>query len=282
MRIDGRPEAQFHFARQPKRLFLSFLTTFLMEAAVVACPVLRWSCSARGNRCAAEEPPIDMVFLANQPGPRWWRRRRRQQDARSAEAGRSQGPRQNHRSGGARRNRSRRSSNRRTDRHKSTIPVQTLSAGVQDSIGAIQMPTGPPTASQGSGSGGGAGTGSRHRSRTRARDQVLALGRAAEPAAARIVPVRASSIRSQLARWIRSIRPTRRSAALKGKCGSSSPFMPNGLPSDVHVIRSLDSRIRSGSTSDQSRRSSGASVLVHATGKPVPVIVSIAIDFSIR
>ena len=36
MRIDGRPELEFQFAQQPGRLALSFLGTFLAQAAVVA------------------------------------------------------------------------------------------------------------------------------------------------------------------------------------------------------------------------------------------------------
>jgi protein TonB len=68
---------------------------------------------------------------------------------------------------------------------------------------------------------------------------------------------------------------------IEGEVWVELTVLPNGMPSDVHVIRSLDSRYgldqQAIKAAQQWRFKPGM-----RNGVPVSVIVSIAIDFSIR
>jgi TonB family protein len=279
MRIDGRPELQFHFSQQPKRLFLSFLTTFLMQASVVAVLYFagRAALEATGV-LPKDEPPVEMVFLANQPGP-----------------GGGGG-------GGG---------NKMPDPPKPaeakgvdkitipvapvesiqaklepppmaqlTIPVQTLSAGVQEAVGVISMPAGPPTASQGSGSGGGAGTGT-GTGIGPGTGSGLGPGTGGGTGGGAFRPG-SGIIDPTVLRQVDPVyTPDAAERRIEGEVWVELTVMPDGTPADVHVIRSLDSKYgldqQAIKAAQQWRFKAGT-----RNGKPVPVIVSIAIDFSIR
>jgi TonB family protein len=279
MRIDGRPELQFHFSQQPKRLFLSFLTTFLMQAAVVAVLYFAGRAALEATGVLPnDEPPVEVVFLANQPGP-----------------GGGGG-------GGG---------NRMPDPPKPaeakgidkitvpvapvesiqaklepppvaqlTIPVQTLSAGLQESIGAISMPAGPPTASQGPGSGGGVGTGT-GTGIGPGTGSGLGPGTGGGTGGGVFRPG-SGIIDPTVIRQVDPVyTPDAAERRIEGEVWVELTVMPDGTPSDVHVIRSLDSKYgldqQAIKAAQQWRFKAGT-----RNGKPVPVIVSIAIDFSIR
>jgi TonB family protein len=278
MRIDGRPEPQFHFSQQPKRLFLSFLTTFLMQAAVVATLYFAGRAALQATGVLPQDSSVEVVFLANQPGP-----------------GGGGG-------GGG---------NRMPDPPKPaeakgidkitvpvapvesiqaklepppmpmlTIPVQTLSAGVQESIGAVSMPTGPPTASQGSGTGGGAGTGT-GTGIGPGTGSGLGPGSGGGTGGGVFRPG-SGIIDPTVIRQVDPVyTPDAAERRIEGEVWVELTVMPDGSPADVHVIRSLDSRYgldqQAIKAAQQWRFRPGT-----RNGKPVPVIVSIAIDFSIR
>jgi len=67
MRLDGRPDVQFQFARQPKRTALAMLASFTVQAGILAMILF-------AGRFGLEQAGVlpersNMVFIANQPGP---------------------------------------------------------------------------------------------------------------------------------------------------------------------------------------------------------------------
>jgi TonB family protein len=160
------------------------------------------------------------------------------------------------------------------------IPAKELAAAVDSLPGAINAPPGPPTTSQGSGSGGGAGTGSG----TGIGPGVGSGfgpgsgggtgGGAYHPGNGVTNPV-----------LLREVRPAYTSdamrARLQGAVFVECVVRPDGSVGDVRVLRSLDSMfgldLEAIKAARQWRFRPGTRF-----GEPVPVVVTIELDFTLR
>jgi hypothetical protein len=67
MRLDGRPEVQFNFGRQPKQMTLAFLGTLAVQVSIVAL-VLYAGRAGLQQMGIIPEQPLTVVFLP-QEGP---------------------------------------------------------------------------------------------------------------------------------------------------------------------------------------------------------------------
>jgi len=278
MRIDGRPELEFGFAQQPKRLALSFLSTFLLEAAVLMLLYVSGRAALQATGVLPEDPPLEMVFLANQPGPGGGGGgggNKMPDPPKRAEA-----PGKQKITVPAQPAESVQAKLEPPPMPLVNVPVQAMSSGIQEAIGVIQAPAGPPTLSQGSGSGGGAGTG-RGTGIGPGSGSGIGPGEGGgtgggvyRPGSGIIDPVPTVRVDPKYT-------PDAAERRIEGEVWVELTVMPNGVPADVHVVRSLDSRY---GLDQQAIRAAQHWRFRPGTksGKPVPVLVTIAIEFSIR
>jgi TonB family protein len=150
MRIDGRPEVQFQFARQPGRMGVAFLATFALQAGLL---LLVFFVGRIGLQKAGilPEHPIDVVFLP-QEGPGGGGGgggNKMKEPPKKAEIPKEKVPTVQPLPAQPKPD--------PTPTLQFDIPVTTLAQ--VEIPGAMQAPAGLPTLSQGSGSGGGGGTG---------------------------------------------------------------------------------------------------------------------------
>ena len=279
MRIDGRPELEFGFAQQPKRLALSFLTTFLLEASVLVLLYVSGRAALQATGILPpDDPPIEMVFLANQPGP-----------GGGGGGGGNKMPDPPRRAEAPGKEKitvpvqpavSVQAKLEPPPMPVLNVPVQAMSSGLQEAIGVIQAPAGPPTLSQGPGSGGGAGTG-RGTGIGPGSGSGIGPGEGGgtgggvyRPGSGIVDPVPTVRVDPKYT-------PDAAERRIEGEVWVELTVMPNGVPADVHVVRSLDSRFgldqQAIRAAQQWRFRPGMK-----SGKPVPVLVTIAIEFSIR
>ncbi len=151
VRIDGRPEVQFQFARQPKRMTLAFLTSFAVQASILALVFFGGRFGLQAVGVLPERPP-SMVFLASQGpgGGGGGGGNQMKEPPKKAEIAIPKAvavavttpvePKPDP-----------------APTPQFNIPITTLAA--VELPGAVEAPAGLPTLSQGSGSGGGGGTG---------------------------------------------------------------------------------------------------------------------------
>jgi TonB family protein len=280
MRIDGRPELEFQFAQQPGRLALSFLGTFLVQAALVVVLYIAGREALQATGVLPQDPPAQMVFLANQPGPGGGGGgggNRMPDPPRRAEA-----PGKDKITVQAKPAESIQAKLEPPPVPQLTIPVESLSSGVQQSIGVIQAPAGPPTPSQGPGTGGGAGTGTGTGvgpgtgSGLGPGSGGGTGGGAYRPGSGIIDPIPTVTVDPKYTAEAAERR-------IEGAVWVELVVMPNGQPANVHVIRSLDSRYgldqQAVRAAQQWRFKPG---IRRADNQAVPVIVTIEIEFSIR
>jgi protein TonB len=160
------------------------------------------------------------------------------------------------------------------------IPAKSLSAA-QDSLpGAIEAPPGPPTLSQGSGSGGGAGTGT---GSGIGPGQGSGLGPGSGGGTGGGVYRLGTGINSPVP--IYSPKPAYTSDAMRAKVQGivllECIVRPDGTVTDVQVLRSLDPTFgldqEAIKAAKQWRFAPGTRL-----GEPVPVLVTIELQFTLR
>jgi len=160
------------------------------------------------------------------------------------------------------------------------IPAREL-ASAQDSLpGAIDGPPGPPTVSQGSGSGGGAGTGSGTGIGPGAGS---GLGPGSGGGTGGGVYRPGNGVTTPVV--LREVKPQYTSDAMRAKVQGSvwleCVVRPDGTVGDVKVLRSLDSTfgldLEAMKAARQWRFRPGTRL-----GEPVPVLVIIQLDFTLR
>jgi protein TonB len=160
------------------------------------------------------------------------------------------------------------------------IPVQNLSAALESIRGTIDDLSAPPSISQGSGSRGGSGTGDGvgdgpgdGSGRGQGRDRGLGNG-AFQPGNGVTRPV-----------LVREVKPAYTSDAMQARL-QGSVFLqcvvrPDGSVGDVKLLRSLDSTfgldLEAIKAARQWRFRPGTRL-----GEPVPVLVTIQLEFSLR
>ncbi len=148
VRIDGRPEVQFQFARQPGRLGLAVLASFAFQAGILALVIFVGRIGLQKVGLLPQDP-IDVVFLV-QPGPGGGGGgggNQMKEPPQKAEIPKPKTPAVSPVI----------EKIDPTPTPQFNIPVTTLAQ--VELPGSMQAPSGLPTLSQGSGSGGGGGTG---------------------------------------------------------------------------------------------------------------------------
>jgi TonB family protein len=155
------------------------------------------------------------------------------------------------------------------------LPVQTLAAGVQESIGAMQMPSGPFTASRGPGRGRGAGSGVGD-------GDGPGKGPGAGPGGGPNGGGSGVTDPVPIVRYEPVYTPDAAAHRIEGEVWVECTVTINGLCSDTRVVRSLDSRYGLDDAAVRAARQWRFRPGRRANGEPVPVVVSIAIAFSIR
>ncbi len=161
-----------------------------------------------------------------------------------------------------------------------SIPAKTLAAAQESLPGAIEVPPGPPTVSQGSGSGGGAGTGTGSGIGS-GTGSGLGPGRGGGTGGGVYRPGNGVT----LPRLIREVKPQYTSDAMRAKVQGmvllECVVRPDGSVSDVQVVRSLDSTFgldqEAVNAARQWRFAPGT-----RQGEPVAVLVTIELTFTLR
>jgi periplasmic protein TonB len=161
------------------------------------------------------------------------------------------------------------------------IPAKELAAAVDSLPGAIDAPPGPPTTSQGSGSGGGAGTGS-GTGIAPGFGSGLGLGSGGGTGGGVYHP--GNGVTNPVV--LREVRPAYTSDAMRARV-QGAVFVecivrPDGSGvGDVRVLRSLDSMfgldLEAIKAARQWRFRPGTRL-----GEPVPVVITIELDFTLR
>jgi TonB family protein len=160
------------------------------------------------------------------------------------------------------------------------IPAKTL-ASAQDSLpGLIEVPTGPPTLSQGSGTSGGAGTGT-GTGIGAGTGSGLGPGTGGGTGGGLYRPGNGVT----LPRVLREVKPQYTSDAMRAKVQGmvllECVVRPDGTVGDVHVVRSLDSTFgldqEAVTAARQWRFAPGTRM-----GEPVNVLVTIELTFTLR
>jgi periplasmic protein TonB len=160
------------------------------------------------------------------------------------------------------------------------IPVKELAAAVDSLPGAIEAPPGPPALSQGSGSGGGAGTGS---GSGIGPGFGSGLGPGSGGGTGGGVYRAGNGVTNPVV--LREVRPAYTSDAMRARV-QGAVFVecivrPDGSVGDARVLRSLDSMfgldLEAIKAARQWRFRPGTRL-----GEPVPVVVTIELDFTLR
>ncbi len=160
------------------------------------------------------------------------------------------------------------------------IPAKTLASAADSLPGAIEVPPGPPTLSQGSGSGGGTGTGVGSGIGSGS-GSGLGPGSGGGTGGGVYQPGNGVT----LPRVLREVKPQYTSDAMRAKIQGTVLLQcvvrPDGSVSDVQVVRSLDSTFgldqEAIKAARQWRFAPGTRL-----GEPVPVLVTIQLDFTLR
>lgn len=279
MRIDGRPETNFQFSQQPKRLAMTFLSTLLMEVAVVASLYVAGKAALEATGIIQPaEPPIDVVFLANQPGPGGGGGgggNRMPDPPKKAEA-----PGKDKITVPAAPPELIQAKLEPPPIDTINVPVQSLSSGLDSAIGVVQAPAGPPTLSQGSGSGGGAGTG-RGTGIGSGTGSGLGPGTGGGTGGGAYRPGSGVSNPSVITRVDPVYTPDAAERRIEGEVWVECIVNTSGVCTETHVTKSLDSRY--GLDQAAVKAAQGWRFRPGMKGgTPVPVIITIAIEFSIR
>jgi len=274
----------FLFERQPKRLGLAVVASFLLDVAMVAFVVLasRYGTGTTTVAAVLPENPNSQIIWLNDPGPGGGGGgggNKMKEPPRQAELpGKDkitvpvakppslEAPKQ--------------AKNEPSPIEQLNIPAKSLAAA-QDSLpGVLEAPPGPPTPSQGSGSGGGAGTGT-GTGIGPGSGSGLGPGSGGGTGGGTYRPGNGVN----LPRVIREVKPQYTSDAMRAKVQGTvlleCVVKPDGSVGDVQVIRSLDSTFgldqEAIKAARQWRFQPGTRL-----GEPVSVLVTIELTFTLR
>jgi TonB family protein len=160
------------------------------------------------------------------------------------------------------------------------IPAQTLAAATEALPGTIEAPPGPPTPSQGAGRDGGAGTG---RGRGVGPGEGRGLGPGIGGGTGGGVYRPGSGV--TLPRLLHEVKPQYTSDAMRAKVQGTVLLecivRPDGTVSDVQVLRSLDPVF---GLDQEAVKAAGQWRFAPGTrfGEPVPVLITIELQFTLR
>jgi TonB family protein len=281
VRIDGRPELDFQFAQQPRRLALSFLTTFAIEVAVLVVLYITGRAALHVTGVLpASEPLSAVIFLANQPGPGGGGGGGGNKMPDPPPKVEMPGPDKITIPAAPPPTETVEAKIEPPQIPQLTLPVATLSAGIQEAIGSVAAPAGPPSASQGSGSGGGVGTG-RGTGIGSGTGSGLGPGTGGGTGGGVFRPGSGVTDPVDLVRVDPVYTPDAAERRIEGEVWVELVVQPDGRPANVRVIKSLDSKFgldqQAVKAAERWRFRPGTK-----DGKPVAVLVTIAIEFSIR
>jgi TonB family protein len=160
------------------------------------------------------------------------------------------------------------------------IPAQTLAAATKALPGAIEAPPGPPTPSQGAGTQGGVGVG---RGRGIGPGAGSGLGAGTGGGTGGGVYRPGSGV--TLPRLLQEVKPQYTSDAMRAKVQGTVLLecivRPDGTVSDVQVLRSLDPVF---GLDQEAIKAAGQWRFAPGTrfGEPVPVLITIELQFTLR
>jgi len=160
------------------------------------------------------------------------------------------------------------------------IPAQTLSSGLNELPGAIEAPPGPPTQSQGSGTGGGSGTG---RGTGIGSGTGSGLGPGSGGGTGGGVYKLGTGVTTPV--LVHEVKPQYTSDAMRAKVSGTvlieCVVQTDGTVSDVRVIRSLDSTF---GLDEEAMKAARQWRFRPGTmqGQPVPVLITIELQFTLR
>ncbi len=160
------------------------------------------------------------------------------------------------------------------------IPAKMTAAATESLPGAIEAPPGPPTLSQGSGSGGGAGTGTGSGVGP-GQGSGLGPGTGGGTGGGNYRPGNGVTV----PRVLREVKPQYTSDAMRAKVQGvvllECVVRPDGSVGDVQILRSLDGVFgldqEAIKAAKQWRFAPGTRL-----GEPVPVLVTIELQFTLR
>lgn len=278
------PEVQFLFERQSQRLAGSFATSFAIDVAIVALLIFapRFLPQRASTPAVLPEEVSARIIWLNQPGP-----------------GGGGG-------GGGNKMKPPPRPAELPGRDKITVPVskpvqieplleprvepvvleqvnipaKNLAASTESLPGAIDVPTGPPTLSQGSGSGGGAGTGTGSGIGS-GTGSGLGPGSGGGTGGGVYQPGNGVS----LPRLVTEVKPAYTSDAMRAKIQGVVKLQcvvrPDGSVSDIQVVRSLDPLF---GLDQEAVKAARRWRFVPGTrmGQPVAVFITIEMEFALR
>jgi periplasmic protein TonB len=160
------------------------------------------------------------------------------------------------------------------------IPAKSLAAAAESLPGAIEVPPGPPTPSQGSGTGGGAGTGTGSGIGP-GNGSGLGPGSGGGTGGGAYRPGNGVT----LPRVINEVKPQYTSDAMRAKVQGTvlleCVVRPDGSVGDVQVVRSLDPTF---GLDEEAKKAARKWRFAPGTrlGEPVPVLVTIELTFTLR
>ncbi len=163
-----------------------------------------------------------------------------------------------------------------------SIPAMTLASAATSTPGTLEAPPGPPTPSLGSGSGGGAGTGT-GTGIGPGRGSGLGPGSGGGTGGGNYRPGSGVSFPVK----IKEVKPAYTSDAMRAKVQGtvllSCVVREDGTVGDIEVVRSLDSTFGLDQEAIKAARQWLFRPSIHqATGRPVPVEITIELSFNLR
>ena len=268
VRIYGRPEVTFQFARQPRRTAVAVLGSFLIQTGILALIIFAGRFGLQVTGVLPERPP-DLVFLPMEGrgggggggGNQMKEPPKKAEIPKPKEVAAPVEPKPDP-----------------TPTPQFNIPVTTLAA--VELPGAVEAPAGLPTLSQGPGSGGGGGTG-RGTGVGPGTGSGLGPGSGGGTGGGVYGPGSGATEPDPTYKATPGYTGDAMRARVQGVVWVECTVTPAGVCADVHVVRSLDPKYgldqEAINAAKQWRFRPGT-----FQGKPVSVIVVIEIEFRLR
>jgi protein TonB len=277
-------DVPFLFEQQPKRLGLAFVGSFALDVAFVALIVFLSRLPSRGAQGFVLQPdePSNQIVWLNEPGPGGGGGgggNQMKEPPRKAELpGKDKitvpvaapAPLQAPQTARA----------EPDPVQQLNLPALNLAGGTQDLPGALDAPPGPPTASQGTGSGGGSGVG---RGTGIGSGTGSGLGPGSGGGTGGGVFRLGSGITSPVD--IFKPKPNYTAEAMRARIQGSvlveCVVQPAGICTDIQIVRSLDPTFGLDQEAIKSVKQWKFKPGLRL-GQPVPVLVTIEVEFALR
>jgi protein TonB len=277
-------EVPFLFEQQQKRLGPAFVASLVYHVVMIALVILAIKYGSRPTTTAAvlpEQPPSGIIWLS-EPGPggggggggNRMKEPPRQADLPGKDKltvpvtkpPKLENPQQ--------------AKNEPNPVEQLNIPAKSLAAAAESLPGAIEVPAGPPTMSQGSGTGGGAGTGTGSGIGP-GTGSGLGPGTGGGTGGGAYRPGNGVT----LPRVLNEVKPQYTSDAMRAKVQGTvlleCVVRPDGSVGDVQVVRSLDPTF---GLDEEAKKAARRWHFAPGTrlGEPVSVLVTIELTFTLR